>query len=88
MTEEIRTLLKKELSKRKDKNPRYSLRAFSSHLGVSNSYLSKVLRGESSLSSEMLERFAKQLNLSKESLKELQFSLNSNRLKKKLRKLR
>ncbi|MBV2169673.1 MAG: TIGR02147 family protein [Bdellovibrio sp.] len=53
-----------ELERRKAKNQRYSLRAFSRLLGVDSSRLSKILRRERPLSAEMIQDMGAKLNLS------------------------
>lgn len=49
-------LLKAELERRCQKNPRYSLRAFARALGISHTHLSLILSGKRELSSQALLR--------------------------------
>ena len=59
----IALLLRKEFSRRKEKNERYSLRAFSNFLGVSHSFLSRVLNEKETVSVQTWEKIAKRLSL-------------------------
>jgi len=55
--------LAEELRKRKAKNPKYSLRAFANHLGLSPSILSEVLSARRNLSFRSADKVATQLSL-------------------------
>ena len=55
--------LKDVLSKRQQKNPHYSLRAYARHLRINPGTLSKVLNGERKLSSKSAETVMTALNL-------------------------
>lgn len=57
--------LKRELEKRIHKNPRYSLRNFARHLGLSASHLSRVLNGKKKLSLELGIKISEKLKHSK-----------------------
>jgi transcriptional regulator with XRE-family HTH domain len=63
-------ILKNELSLRKERNPRYSLRSFASYLELSPAFLSKVLSGKKSLSSESFLKIAAKLNLEDQKVSE------------------
>lgn len=56
-----RTLLRAELLRRCEKNPKYSLRAFARSLGMSHSVLSLVLSGKRSLSRKATQEIAERL---------------------------
>jgi len=57
------SLLKEELIKRQSRNKGYSLRAFSKMLGLSSSFVSKVLSGKKNLSEQTMLSVASRLNL-------------------------
>ncbi|WP_374078805.1 TIGR02147 family protein [Bdellovibrio bacteriovorus] len=59
-------LLQEELTQRKQRNPRYSLRAFAQSLGISPAQLSQLLSGKRSFTADMLGQIAKSLHLSPE----------------------
>jgi uncharacterized protein (TIGR02147 family) len=59
-----RAQLQSELNRRRLANPLYSLRAFSRTLGLSPAHLSKVLRGEKSLSLDSAVKVAERLQYS------------------------
>ena len=62
--ENIRHLLKQELSKRIAKNPSYSLRAFANQLEMSHTTLSRILSAKRNLSSTAIDSITKKLGLS------------------------
>lgn len=68
-------LLREELNQRRAKNPRYSLRAFAQTLGISPSFLSKVLAGKKSLSEETFMKLASRLDLAEESIENMRAGL-------------
>src|SRR4051812_14823439 len=74
-TEFFVDLLKTELSTRCKVNPRYSLRAFSAHLGVTSSFLSKLLNGKRPLTEKTLLKMAEKLALSPQQTQEFRKSL-------------
>lgn len=59
-------LLNKAFEQRREKNPRYSLRAFASQLGVHPSALSRILQGKQTISKKNGVLIAKKLGLSKD----------------------
>lgn len=59
----MRELLKLELQKRSAANARYSLRAFARDLQINPSHLSKILRGQVTVSEEKFQLFADRLKL-------------------------
>jgi transcriptional regulator with XRE-family HTH domain len=63
VTLEIRSLLRSELRTRRQRNPSYSMRAFAGFLGISYSFLAKILRGDRFVSKPMLEKMGKRLNV-------------------------
>lgn len=58
-----RTYLKQELKRRKEKNSRYSLRAFAQTLAIDNGQLSKIISGKALLSVDLADAIAKKLKL-------------------------
>jgi transcriptional regulator with XRE-family HTH domain len=58
---------------RKDKNPRYSLRAFARSLGVSSGQLSEILSGKRPLSHKLARRISMALALTEEESQKLIF---------------
>ncbi len=61
----LRDLLKEELSTRQANNPKYSLRAFASQLGVNHSALSEVISGRRRLSAKAVESILDKLEIQK-----------------------
>lgn len=59
-------VLLREIEKRKQKNSRYSLRAFASFLGVAPSTMSRILTNGQELSVEGTKKIMKKLNLNEE----------------------
>ncbi len=55
--------LGKELARRKEKNTRYSLRAFAKNLKIDNGQLSKILSGKALLSVDLADKLAKRLKI-------------------------
>lgn len=55
--------LKHELDKRKQKNRYYSLRSFSRDIGISPSYLSKILSEKAKVTEKLKIRVTASLNL-------------------------
>jgi transcriptional regulator with XRE-family HTH domain len=62
----FRKRLTEEFEKRRQKNPRYSLRAFASFLGADHSTLSQILRGARPLPEASIRRWAEKLGLDRE----------------------
>lgn len=60
----LRSHLRRELLKRHQRNPKYSLRAFAKHLDLEPSYLSKLLQGKRMFNSKNIGRLEKKLGLS------------------------
>jgi len=60
-------------NERKEKNPRYSLRAFARSLGVSSGQLSEILSGKRPLSHKLARRIAIALALTEEETQKLIF---------------
>ncbi len=56
-------ILNQELAEKKSRNPRYSVRAFSRDLGISQSHLTRILNGQRKLSSEQACRIALTLGM-------------------------
>lgn len=55
--------LRQLLQRRLEKNPRYSLRAFSKSVGVSHSLLSQILSNQRPLTAQTAQRISERLNL-------------------------
>ena len=58
-----RDFLSEEFERRVKSNPRYSLRAFANHLGLSPGELSEIFRGKRALGTRALTRVGKALGL-------------------------
>lgn len=70
-SEKFRLFLQSEFDRRKEKNSRYSLRSFSSHLDIHVSCLSAILRGIRPLTDNLISRFLNKLELNPEELEKL-----------------
>lgn len=57
--------LNQELERRKNINPRYSLRAFAKLLNISSSLLSRTLKGSVPITEKMFNRFSSALKINK-----------------------
>ncbi|MBV9960482.1 MAG: TIGR02147 family protein [Acidobacteria bacterium] len=64
----FRLYLQTELARRCSHNRQYSLRSFALQLDVDHSTLSQVLRGKRRLTTQMIEKFGRRLNLSQEDI--------------------
>ena len=60
---DYRDILKEQLKRRQELNPRFSLRSFAAKLEISPSKISEVFSGKKKLSLDRLEDIAKKLNL-------------------------
>lgn len=60
---DYREILREQLKRRQELNPRFSLRSFAVKLGISPSKISEVFSGKKKLSHARLEEIAKKLNL-------------------------
>lgn len=63
---EFRDRLEREFETRRQKNPRYSLRAFAAFLGTDHSTLSQILRGTRRIPAGSIRTWAKKLGMSRE----------------------
>jgi hypothetical protein len=59
----LRTLLREELSRRRERNRRYSLRAFARDLSVHHATLSRVMRGRQRMTGLSVDAMAEKLRL-------------------------
>lgn len=59
----LRSRVRAEYRRRRDRNPRYSMRAFALTLGECHSTLLRLLRGHGRLTRRTIERLARQLGL-------------------------
>lgn len=78
--------LRNEYSERRSRNPRYSLRAFAAHLGISSGPLTEILLQKRELTARQAEVFAKKLEFSPEerdALLKLIENKNSTKRRKK-----
>jgi transcriptional regulator with XRE-family HTH domain len=82
LEKDIRNYLKEELVRRRSRNPNYSIRAFANFLGISDSFLSKILRGKNLVSHAMLLELGKRLNLDATKLNKFGEVLKKTRAKK------
>jgi len=62
----FRERLEREYAARKEKNPRYSIRAFASFLGTDHSTLSQILRGARRVPTARIREWGKRLGISAE----------------------
>lgn len=62
-SEDFKTYLQEELILRCKKNPAYSLRSFAKSLGLSPSFLSKILNGQRRITDQVFQKITTQLNL-------------------------
>lgn len=83
-----RLYLQEELARRCDRNASYSLRAFSKALNVDVGNLSRVLKGKSSLSPEVVERIVERLNLAPDEQQLFLQSVLDEQKNKKIKGLR
>jgi uncharacterized protein (TIGR02147 family) len=60
---DFKTYLREELILRSQRNPAYSLRRFAKSIGVSPSFLSKVLNGQRRVTDKVLHKISTNLNL-------------------------
>lgn len=67
----VHDFLRRELDRRLDTNPRYSMRAFARHLGMSPGELSEVLREKRPISARACQKVARSLSLSPAEFKHL-----------------
>ena len=79
----IQSLLVRELTERKDKNPLFSLRAFARQLKISPAQLSLLINGKKKLSAKLAEQLIDRLNL--DTSEALDLIDGSSHLKQKLR---
>lgn len=73
--------LKQELQRRKNKNAGYSLRAFAKSLGLSSSFVSKVLNAKKNVSQETMMAIASRLSVDEDSLHDYLSQLPNFKLK-------
>jgi hypothetical protein len=69
--EQFRVAIQKEFIDRCRKNPAYSLRAFSKYLEIDQSFLSKLLKGQRSITKELSEAIGPKLGLKPAQVKAL-----------------
>lgn len=66
-----RTLLRRIMAERQEKNPKFSLRAFAKFIGVEPSFLSLVLNGKRDFADHTFHQIVEKLNLSEKESSEL-----------------
>jgi transcriptional regulator with XRE-family HTH domain len=74
---DIVSYLRTELTLRCRKNPSYSLRSFASYLGVSSSFLSKLLNNKRPITKRTLIKFSERLGVSPEKYDQFTSKINS-----------
>jgi transcriptional regulator with XRE-family HTH domain len=84
-TNPLTQALKSELTRRCEKNPRYSLRSFARSLGVDHSLLAKILRGERRVSAGMIWKVGQAINIKPEQLTKWSIESRENREGRKVR---
>jgi len=67
--------LQEEFNKRKSRNSGYSVRSFAKQLGISSSYLSKLMNGKKSVSEETFFKIASRLKFEENIIDDLHASL-------------
>jgi transcriptional regulator with XRE-family HTH domain len=72
-------LLREELARRASRNPKYSLRAFAKTLGLSSSFVSKLMNGQRPLTQKTLEKISPHLSLSPVQVSNLMASMGEKR---------
>jgi uncharacterized protein (TIGR02147 family) len=77
------TLIKKAFSKRKKENPKFSIRMLARKVGVSNGFLSKVLSGKKTLSSDLATKLGHNLQMDELQKDQLKAALDLFRLPQK-----
>jgi plasmid maintenance system antidote protein VapI len=60
-TSDLRGLIEEEFMRRREKNPKYSLRGYARHLEVDPSLLSKVLRNKRNISKNLSKKISDKL---------------------------
>ena len=71
-------LLQTELARKKDSNPRYSLRAFARQLGIDHSALSQILRRRRRLTTRILRRLGKALRVAQSDIDRAALRVNAD----------
>ncbi|MNS93052.1 hypothetical protein D3C72_1272070 [compost metagenome] len=79
----VRDLLKQELARRCQRNTRYSLRAFANSLGLSSSFLSKLINGQRPLTGKVLDQISESLELSPQQVLALRHKIHGTELNQK-----
>ncbi|MBO9665662.1 MAG: TIGR02147 family protein [Bdellovibrio sp.] len=69
--EQFRGALQREFIERAQKNPAYSLRAFAKNLGIDQSFLSKVLKGQRPITANLVATIGPKLGLKPQQVKKL-----------------
>jgi uncharacterized protein (TIGR02147 family) len=79
------TLLKKYLELAKERNKKFSMRAFASKLGISSAAMSELMNGKRSISEEKALEIGRKIPFSNEDLIALENSFNKNKSIEKLK---
>lgn len=69
--EQIRGAIQREFIERCRKNPSYSLRAFAKYLNIDQSFLSKLLKGQRSITPDLAAAVGPKLGLKPKQVREL-----------------
>lgn len=76
----FREFLRTELTKRAKNNPNYSLRSFARYLGISASGLSSVMSGKAPVSSRIIQKVSKKLNVPPKAAQQFQMDLLNEKI--------
>jgi uncharacterized protein (TIGR02147 family) len=68
-------MLSEELAKRMGRNPKYSLRAFAKTLGLSSSFVSKLMNGQRPFTEKTLAKISRHLDLTPSQIARIQESM-------------
>jgi uncharacterized protein (TIGR02147 family) len=83
----FRNILQEEIAKRCEKNPRYSLRAFSKALGLDPAAMSRILSGKIIPSAKMTRKLINELSLSLEMQEQFLNSVRSSQSSRNLQRI-
>ena len=70
-SQDFHGLLEREFLEKKQRNSRYSLRAYARFLDLEPSYLSKILKGRRQITPKLIDRLSPKLQISSETAKEM-----------------
>lgn len=76
----VSDLLKQELARRCQKNARYSLRAFANSLGLSSSFVSKLINGQRPLTAKVLDQLSGKIEIPPEQVLAFRQKINGTQV--------